>query len=96
MPSNSTTCVGGVRFVFQPLALAATRDIHADHATFTLKRPRQPVEIARVPRQAMHAYHHARARRVPPIGIRDAVKPVPAEARKASLRPFMGLPPDYP
>ena len=88
--------VGGkavARFVGEPVAVAAADDVHADHAVMRFQFLGERVEIAAVARQAVHAEHDVRVARVAPVGVRDAVKAVRAEAEKALLRHCHGWPP---
>ena len=74
---------GVVLLVLQPVALAAARDVHAHHAAVALQRTGQPIEVAAVAREAVHAHHHMRVGGPAPVGVGDAVKAVRSEAREA-------------
>ena len=63
---------GVVGLVLQPVALAATDDVHADHAAVGVERIGEGIEIAAVARQAVHADDHVRIGCVAPLG--DSVR----------------------
>jgi len=68
-------CVIVIDSIGEPVALAAAHNIGAENLPpLAIERVRETIEIAPVARKAVHTDHRRLRRRLPPLGIVDAMK----------------------
>ena len=80
-----------ILLVLEPVAVAATDDIHAyDPAASGGEARGKLVEIAAVAGEAVHAHDEVAALGISPLGIGDAVEPVGPEAEEVVQAGFCG------